>query len=279
MTIYRKYTRKLGLHRGGSSFPYISGDTYKALCNLKYEGDDKLISEKIATAPELSNTKLFLPLPLIGKFLKWLDSNNYDLLRFHLYIHNGDLLPELEDLERLSARFGTIFCVNWIGQSSKILAIPIGLENRRLHTNGVPSDFTKLIRLGVPNSESRKNQILVSFSISTNVAERSSALENAKQFSKVDLRFFQGSVAGYHQELLRSRFVLSPPGNGFDCHRTWEAIYLGAIPIVKKKFWPFSHLNLPVLVVEDWSELSHIHLRDLPGQISVEGLKSLFLEF
>ena len=28
------------------------------------------------------------------------------------------------------------------------------------------------------------------------------------------------------------RFVLSPPGHGLDCHRTWEAILLGAIPIV-----------------------------------------------
>jgi hypothetical protein len=28
-----------------------------------------------------------------------------------------------------------------------------------------------------------------------------------------------------------SRFVLSPPGNGYDCHRHFEAIILGAIPI------------------------------------------------
>ena len=30
----------------------------------------------------------------------------------------------------------------------------------------------------------------------------------------------------------RSKFVLSPPGNGFDCHRTYESILLGAVPIV-----------------------------------------------
>jgi len=31
-----------------------------------------------------------------------------------------------------------------------------------------------------------------------------------------------------------SRFVLSPPGNGYDCHRHFEAIILGAIPIFIK---------------------------------------------
>jgi hypothetical protein len=31
-----------------------------------------------------------------------------------------------------------------------------------------------------------------------------------------------------------SRFVLSPPGNGYDCHRHFEAIVLGAIPIFIK---------------------------------------------
>ncbi len=28
-------------------------------------------------------------------------------------------------------------------------------------------------------------------------------------------------------------FVLSPHGNGLDCHRTWEALLLGCIPVVK----------------------------------------------
>ena len=28
-------------------------------------------------------------------------------------------------------------------------------------------------------------------------------------------------------------FVASPPGNGFDCHRTWEALILGCIVIVQ----------------------------------------------
>ena len=35
-------------------------------------------------------------------------------------------------------------------------------------------------------------------------------------------------------ELSSYKFALSPEGNGIDCHRTWECLYLGVIPIVKK---------------------------------------------
>ena len=55
--------------------------------------------------------------------------------------------------------------------------------------------------------------------------------------------------------LRRSKFVLSPPGAGPDCFRTWEAIYVGAIPIVLKSHWPFSHFDLPVLVVDTFEDL------------------------
>ena len=51
-------------------------------------------------------------------------------------------------------------------------------------------------------------------------------------------------------------FVISPHGNGLDCHRTWEALCLGCIPIMKKS--PISSLfnDLPVLIIEDWQDIS-----------------------
>ena len=51
-------------------------------------------------------------------------------------------------------------------------------------------------------------------------------------------------------------FVISPFGAGLDCHRTWEALVLGLIPIVLRS--PLSKLfdDLPVLQVDDWSEIT-----------------------
>ena len=51
-------------------------------------------------------------------------------------------------------------------------------------------------------------------------------------------------------------FVLSPHGGGLDCHRTWEALCLGGIPIVKTS--PINYLfeDLPVLIVNEWKDVT-----------------------
>ena len=56
--------------------------------------------------------------------------------------------------------------------------------------------------------------------------------------------------------MVKYKFVLSPPGNGIDCHRTYEAIALGCIPIVKSSPLDPLYEGLPVIIVQDWSEVT-----------------------
>jgi hypothetical protein len=58
------------------------------------------------------------------------------------------------------------------------------------------------------------------------------------------------------QTIVNYAFVLSPFGCGMDCHRTWETLCLGSIPIVKAPNFKKMFQGLPVLVVEDWSEVT-----------------------
>ena len=51
-------------------------------------------------------------------------------------------------------------------------------------------------------------------------------------------------------------FVISPHGNGLDCHRTWEALTLGCIPIVKTSGLDSLYSDLPVLIVKNWSDIN-----------------------
>jgi hypothetical protein len=51
---------------------------------------------------------------------------------------------------------------------------------------------------------------------------------------------------------LEYAFVISPHGNGLDCHRTWEALCLGCIPIIKTSGLDSLFSELPVLIVSDW---------------------------
>ena len=51
-------------------------------------------------------------------------------------------------------------------------------------------------------------------------------------------------------------FVISPHGNGLDCHRTWEALLLGCIPIVRSSKLDSLYDELPVLIVKNWSDVT-----------------------
>lgn len=52
-------------------------------------------------------------------------------------------------------------------------------------------------------------------------------------------------------------FILSPYGNGMDCHRHWESIILGCIPIIKSAELKDLFSGLPVLNVEEWSDINN----------------------
>ena len=51
-------------------------------------------------------------------------------------------------------------------------------------------------------------------------------------------------------------FVISPRGNGLDCHRTWEALLLRSIPIVRRSALDELHGNFPIAIVDDWRDIS-----------------------
>jgi len=55
---------------------------------------------------------------------------------------------------------------------------------------------------------------------------------------------------------IKYAFVLSPYGNGFDCHRTYETLCLGSIPIVKAPHFKELFEGLPVLNVNEWSDIT-----------------------
>jgi len=58
------------------------------------------------------------------------------------------------------------------------------------------------------------------------------------------------------REKTRYAFVVSPHGNGLDCHRTWESLVLGNIVIVKRSSLDPLYEGLPVVIVDDWLEIT-----------------------
>ena len=58
-------------------------------------------------------------------------------------------------------------------------------------------------------------------------------------------------------------FGASPHGNGLDCHRTWEMLYLGMIPVVKTSSLDVLYRELPVVILEDWEDVCQLNLTKL----------------
>lgn len=67
----------------------------------------------------------------------------------------------------------------------------------------------------------------------------------------------------FYLDLRRHDYALSPPGAGPDCHRHWEAMALGCIPVVlRSKATEGLLADMPALLVDDWGEVTKERLGD-----------------
>ncbi len=57
-------------------------------------------------------------------------------------------------------------------------------------------------------------------------------------------------------------FVVSPFGHSFDCIRTFEALCLGCIVIMRKSFLDVIYEDLPILLVAEWTDINEILLQN-----------------
>ena len=99
------------------------------------------------------------------------------------------------------------------------------------------------------------NLLYINFSISTNKKIRSPLMEKFKSCEFATEKKI--NHLNYLENLSKHKFCLVPPGNGIDCHRTWECLYLGVIPIVIDHIHNNSFNDLPILIISDWNIIDY----------------------
>ena len=166
-------------------------------------------------------------------------------------------LPKDDYLRSLASTGAGVFCVNVLDNIDGVTPIPVGLENLTRRKNGVLDDFLLAHdQLRSPKGllPPKKSIGFSSVKIATNRQARqplADLLANSR-FGYVQERL---SMSEHKLRTLETYSVLSPPGNGPDCYRTWESIYLGAIPVVLEgSLAPSLARNLPIKVVKSWEE-------------------------
>jgi len=233
----KEYKRRSRL----SSFPYISGDTFMAIADcIIIEKDAKIEIIKITNQKDI----IFIENDLLT-----INSVFKIACQFRkVILHNGDKVPDKKLLDKLVKKKIFVFGTNIQDNDQYISPIPIGIENAH-HKNHGDLNYYNVLTL---NKDKKKKSIIsfASFSLNNQIRRNYVSILNdygIKNNTKL-------SLDNYRCLLSKSYFVISPPGNGIDCHRTWESFYHRTIPVIEKKYYLFSNFDLPVLIVNKLEE-------------------------
>ena len=170
------------------------------------------------------------------------------------------------------------FTQNYDGSdpNRKLMRLPIGLDfhtisNRRKwgHWPATPAaqeaELEALLR-AAPENGQRERRVHADFHFSKHKqqvwGDDRAAVQRALE-GNPDVHFQTRKLRRLElwREKTRYAFVVSPHGNGLDCHRTWESLVLGNIVIVKRSSLDPMYEGLPVVIVDDWREVSADNLR------------------
>lgn len=246
-----------------SSYPYVTGDSFRKLADHIHDETGSFDPTIIKKADIV-----FVSQPEIHNFL---DTIHHKINQpYVLIVHNGDKSFDQEVCAKIDRKIIHCFAQDVTYEHPKVTPIPIGLANKYYFINGLTWLFDKIrSKIKLSNIE-KAPRILFSFSVETNRIERQPALDVLNNIDIADTphKFLQ--PIRYTKLASKYMFVASPPGNAIESNRTWEALYVGTIPIVKDfvAMRHFSSIGLPIWIITDWNELNGITEEQLAEKYS-----------
>lgn len=166
--------------------------------------------------------------------------------------------------------------VKWFAQNAdttdeRVEGIPIGIENTERcslegHGVGWVHALPKVEALCSFTDKEPKQEIFANFSLDTHPS-RVAVFDICKELdyvttevSKHSFEIKTRSYKGYVNNILDHKMTVCPRGNGIDCHRVWEVLYLGRVPIIKREKAMNHFESLPIIFLDDWEELKSLEL-------------------
>ena len=254
----RYFKRNLTVHQ--TSHPYLCPDTYFAISDFQIFNKDSL-NKFFQEIEKLGNKNIYIISSLVNEFILEIQSRNISMRFNHLIVGQDDVIITETLLRPIQRNFRKIFASNLMQNQNSVIPIPLGLERRAYRSAGVLKHFKKEFTI---DPEKRGITFIVCWNDKTNInREKVREIFRLSNSSLViDKRITPSAL---HFLYRNSLFVPSPAGNGLDCHRTWEAFYLGAVPVVLKSEYTGDE-SWPVLVIDSWETFVRLEpkaLRDL----------------
>jgi hypothetical protein len=203
--------------------------------------------------------------------------------KFVLVSGDSDMCVPREalNIKETSLLLKSHYLIKWFIQNTqiqdndKIIQLPIGLDYHTISNNEnhqwklpneshLPENQERVllhIKAKTKPFYERIPEIYVNFSKNNDrFGDRQKSLESIPQSLLVINANFTPRTINW-QNIINYTFVLSPFGIGMDCHRTWEALCLGCIPIVRAPNFKKMFEDLPVLIVDNWSDINQTLLQ------------------
>lgn len=184
---------------------------------------------------------------------------------YNLITHHSDYPIDRERFFKKPSCIKKWFAINPTYKHPDLIPIPLGLKTHSgcyLEEQYMTEWFcTQITRL---RNKAKEFRVYCNWNI-TNVS-RNSIIDTLKNNNIPYTHDHNQPFYSYIENLAGHKFVLSPPGNGIDCHRTWESLYCDCIPIVIDNY-----------IYEDWNELPILKVKSY-GDLTVDLLQNFITQ-
>ena len=217
---------------------------------------------------------IYIHLHHIDKFVnKYLPNIN---INFVLVSGGCDMIVPNECIVSYKKLIENPYLLCWFSQNAtintdKVKQIPIGIDYHTLDWNdyepwGKKTSIKKqeeqlvsIIQTFENQSIEKLNKCHVNFHFNyQNIkyeADRIDAFNNTcKDILHIQNEYMKRKETW--EDMVKFKYVLSPHGNGLDCHRTWESLALKCIPIIKTSKLDPLYKDLPILIINSWTDVT-----------------------
>ncbi len=229
---------------------YIHGDRFISLADYVIDGPASTMPDQLHEEDGV----IFCKTDYLERLFESVRTSNH---KYILITHNSDRNIDSFLYDKKPPCIVRWFAQNVLVKKSDLIPIPIGLERPGIGRFG---DVTVLSEAACARYK-KQGLVYMNHNDHTNPSVRVPLSQKFKGDSYVT-RGTNIPYRKYLKEICRHTYLVSPPGNGDDCHRTWEALYAGVFPIVESNPGMAAFAELPMLLVEDYGDLTERFLNE-----------------
>jgi len=248
----------------------ITGEKFQSLCHhhiskeehkkFELQVDDHIDVDKFDFTDFDNDELVYCNSSLLNEGKpKLIESKLYEKLEqfknpFKLILHNSDQRFYEKQLKYLDIpNCKKIYTQNMDVVHDDVIPLPIGIANSFWKWGNLDI-FNEVLTTDI---DTKSNFVYANFT-KTGGARDENRLECYENVEKQKIPFVENKeYKDYLNTLKTYKYCVSPQGNGIDCHRMWESLYLKVVPIcIRGKLISHFSTLFPIYIIDSWGDLN-----------------------